>query len=602
MAKKIFSLSLILLLLLSLFNSVLAKTQLEYFTDYYQKDEEYHKVYIEVWEYNVQKDGTLTSGRPRGDLDQTYDEPHSFDANNICEKCGYPRVFEAEVELTETLGIVDISQTVAVFNYFYDKTAKKYSVPMQTEVKQLGIDSYVRVKLNAHRTVRATGEEEDIPWDFVECGILDADGNLVEEGSTDYVIIGDYVYYTKVLPKGYTFYVAYYGRFASYQQLYASSYVNTTPSADAIQGQNFYPDFTTDDPWNNVDIQAKEKDEVDNKAVINYQIIDGEDFGDLEATTDEEQLKDYLMPGDSVEMEVNLEIKGEEGYLYEVLHDVKILSSMAELANSVVENFSILLSVDGGEQQEVYNDDLLEEKQSLGQYVMGQVLNLWYRFTLVEELDNDFESEEITVKAHYDYLIAATPTPSPTPTPTPSPTPAPTPTPSPTPIPTPTPTPSPSPTPTPTPTFTPTPSQSPTPTLIPTPSPTPVITSTPTIEPTNTPTPTIKPTHTPFLKPVIEPTATASPTPTPTPIPTISPEKIEEVRKWVKENPGKPIRPNFSELTDEELEELLEILDYNVPLYGQLLSTGDEIPSLVFTSLGSGLIALAIAILIKKKT
>ena len=568
MTKKIFSLSLILLLLLSLFNSVLAKTQLEYFTDYYQKDEEYHEVYTEVWEYNVQADGTLTSGLPRGDLDQTYNEPHSFDANNICEKCGYPRVFEAEVELTETLGIVDISQTVAVFNYFYDRVAKKYSVPMQTEVKQLGIDSYVRVKLNAHRTVRATGEEEDIDWDFAECGILDADGNLVEEGSTDYVIIGDYVYYTKVLPKGYTFYVAYYGRFASYQQLYASSYVNTTPSADAIQSQNFYPDFTTDDPWNNVDIQAKEKDEVDNKAVISYHIINGEDFGDLEATTDEEQLKDYLMPGDSVEMEVNLEIKGEEGYLYEVLHDVKVLSSMAELANSVIENFSILLSVDGGEQQEVYNDELLTGKQSLGQYIQGQILNLLYKFTLVEELDNDFESEEITVKAHYDYLIAATPTPTPSPTPTP----------------------------------TPTPSQSPTPTLIPTPSPTPVITSTPTIEPTNTPAPTIKPTHTPFLKPIIEPTVTTSPTPTPTPVPTISPEKIEEIRKWVEENPGKPIRPNFSELTDEELEELLEILNYEVPLYGQLLSTGDEIPSWVFISLALGLLALVIVFLLKKNT
>ena len=87
MIKKIFSILLIFILSSPI---VYATTQLETYTQYLQENEEEHKVYIEVWEYNVQPDGTLTSGRPREDLCNTTYEPHNFE-NGICINCQYKK-------------------------------------------------------------------------------------------------------------------------------------------------------------------------------------------------------------------------------------------------------------------------------------------------------------------------------------------------------------------------------------------------------------------------------------------------------------------------------------------------------------------------------
>ena len=687
MKEKIFALCMIFLILIS--SVSFAATQLDTTETIYPKDDTNHYICTEVWEYYVQRDGTLTSGKPREDLSNTILAPHNYNEEGICIDCGYEKdvVFEAEVELTKTLGVVDISQTVAVYNYFYDRVAKKYSVPMQTEVTQNGIDSWVRVKLNAYRTIRSTGENAEIAWDLAEVGILDDQGNLVEEGISDYVLIGDYLYYTKILPKGYTLYVSYYGRFASYQELYSSSYVGTTPNADAVQGENFYPDFSSDDPWNNIDIEAREKDQVDNVSSLVTKILIGEDFGDILANITDENGEDedktqYLLPGDELNLEAELKINGEKGYTYEVIQKIFFNVEMQELLSSILDNFQVFLSVDKQDFVDITTPEMIEQKSSLGSYIEGQILKLIYKIKLATTLNNPFESELFNMLVNYKVKIIATPTPSPTPTPTPTPTstptPTPTPTPSPTPTPTITPTPSPTltptlsptptptlvptPTPTPTPTQTPTPAPtstptptptptlapSPTPTLTPTPTPTisptptPTLTPTPTATPTPTPTPritqvptitptitetpaptltpsptstpviTIKPTLTPTLTPNITPKptpkiitviTTPTPTPTPTPQPTLLPNLREEIVKKssTPTTPQQIFHRKIIKMTEEELDNLLEMLDYETPLYG-MLQTGDDTPPWVFTSLGSGLIALAIAILIKKKT
>ena len=199
MKIKVFALCVALLIFLSSIS--FATTKQETLVYYALKDNDYHSVITEVWEYNVQEDGTLTSGHPIDELSSTVDELHDYDENNICIQCGHEKhvIFEAEVDLSKTLGIVDISQTVSVYNYFYDRETKKYSVPMQTEVKQEGIDSWIRVKLDAYRIVRSTGERAEIGWDVADVGILDENGNLIQENISDYVIKDGYLYYTKSL-------------------------------------------------------------------------------------------------------------------------------------------------------------------------------------------------------------------------------------------------------------------------------------------------------------------------------------------------------------------------------------------------------------------
>lgn len=233
--------------------------------------------------------------------------------------------------------------------------------------------------------------------------------------------------------------------------------------------------------------------------------------------------------------------------------------------------------------------------------------------------------------------IEVTPTPTPTPTPTatvevtPTPTPTPTPTatievtPTPTPTvtvevtPTPTPTATIEVTPTPTPTVEVTPTPTPTITVTPTPTPTPTVTATPTARvvptptatPTITPTPTSTPTVTPIpanrITPeptveVIEDYEIGEPTPTPTieptatPTTTLSPVRLAQIRIQAEQAPKRTYRGSeqFAKFTEEEMEELIDILDYETPLYGGLLQTGDEIPSYVYSFglIGIGLLLL----------
>lgn len=60
-------------------------------------------------------------------------------------------------------------------------------------------------------------------------------------------------------------------------------------------------------------------------------------------------------------------------------------------------------------------------------------------------------------------------------------------------------------------------------------------------------------------------------------------------------------RFRFRKFREEELEELLEIFDYGVPLWGGLLGTGDEVPAYPFVFGGAGLIALVAYLMVNRK-
>jgi hypothetical protein len=96
------------------------------------------------------------------------------------------------------------------------------------------------------------------------------------------------------------------------------------------------------------------------------------------------------------------------------------------------------------------------------------------------------------------------------------------------------------------------------------------------------------------------PTVTPTIEPTPTPKPTLPPETKEKIRTFVQNNPPTKSKPNFSKYTEEELEDLMDLFDYETPLYGGLLQTGDETPIYPFVFAGIGIILLVIVITKKK--
>ena len=59
-------------------------------------------------------------------------------------------------------------------------------------------------------------------------------------------------------------------------------------------------------------------------------------------------------------------------------------------------------------------------------------------------------------------------------------------------------------------------------------------------------------------------------------------------------------RPRYEDYTEEELEELFDLFGYGTPLFG-MLDTGDETPAYPFVFAGIGVIALAVALFIRRK-
>ncbi len=59
--------------------------------------------------------------------------------------------------------------------------------------------------------------------------------------------------------------------------------------------------------------------------------------------------------------------------------------------------------------------------------------------------------------------------------------------------------------------------------------------------------------------------------------------------------------PPFREKTEEELEELIDIFDYDTPLWGGLLGTGDDMPVYPFIFAGIGVAALLVLFLFGRR-
>ena len=84
---------------------------------------------------------------------------------------------------------------------------------------------------------------------------------------------------------------------------------------------------------------------------------------------------------------------------------------------------------------------------------------------------------------------------------------------------------------------------------------------------------------------------------------------LTNVRFTPPEHPTDPNDPDytspaveaFSHLTEEELEEVIELFDYGTPLWDPLLQTGDELPVYPFVFGGIGLVALVVLFILQKR-
>lgn len=319
--------------------------------------------------------------------------------------------YVADVVYTRTLGQVDITMPpqVDVYPAIY---SQKPRVPCQAYATNVGVfDTYVRMKLDTYRTDRYSSAVENIGLEVVDVGYVinnPSGDELPYKSTSNYRVIDGYVYLTEMLPIGSTFYVSYYGCFKDRNEYNRSSYFNTTAVTDAVQTGNFVPDFDSDDPWNGLEIELKQKEPVDPDHELKV-----EERGNLGATSADAFAKDgegnitaadisqHVAPGDRMLLDVTLDVKGEK-HTYRILHDYSLNADMKDLADVLKEELTIQMSVNDA--KAVNLDKLAVELAGMlpGVYKSGDRIDLEYEVYAPKELKNIYASETFTLLANFE--------------------------------------------------------------------------------------------------------------------------------------------------------------------------------------------------------
>lgn len=171
---------------------------------------------------------------------------------------------------------------------------------------------------------------------------------------------------------------------------YQGKDVQLNVTAEAIQADNFKPDFNSASPWNKVktqkaseDVYKLDKVQLSTNAKIEYEnnaqqyiSVPENFFGKL----------GHLLPGDVVEQEVKLDNTTSKEIEYFVT--VKKSSDLSEKQINLLKNLKLTISVDN---KTVYEGNLYDvDKTSLGKYASKQSSNARFIVKVPEELENEY--------------------------------------------------------------------------------------------------------------------------------------------------------------------------------------------------------------------
>ena len=160
--------------------------------------------------------------------------------------------------------------------------------------------------------------------------------------------------------------------------------------AEAIQERNFQPDYTLADPWKNVKPSKSvnstyEINGENSKVVINYE--DNTDK-DISVSNNFFERARKIVPGDSFTDSIKIKNTNKEKTKYYLKfntdrNDIKEINLLSQI--------QLIITKKNG--QVVYNGKLLsEDKILLGEYKLGEIDELYFKVSVPEELDNQFEN------------------------------------------------------------------------------------------------------------------------------------------------------------------------------------------------------------------
>lgn len=265
-------------------------------------------------------------------------------------------------------------------------------------IKNLGEDCYVRVWVSF-----VMKKEVEDP---ISCEDLLGLGE-------DWIRIGDCFYYKNILRnnqytdlfEGYKIpeqWNTRYDESGNIVDYYTDNQVMVRFTADAVQSRNFTPDFQSETPWGEIEIQKCR-----NRDGYEFRVYESSEKTFLSVVYEEEadrllaQPENFfenlgtLMPGDRIRDVIHLENRNKPAVLYfktEVIEEKEILEKIELKISFRKDDAEVLLY------QGPLNSRELSKYESLGEYGTGEAGELIFELSVPEKLDNAYSMNQGKVR------------------------------------------------------------------------------------------------------------------------------------------------------------------------------------------------------------
>lgn len=220
--------------------------------------------------------------------------------------------------------------------------------------------------------------------------------------SDTWIAAGDYYYYPNILDTDDTLDIFQSVQIPSdYANEYAEQELGISIQVDAIQSQNFTPDFTSQTPWGDqiIEICAHNQTEafIKNPYVSHYVEYEGNSHKLVTASKDFFSNLGHIMPGDTLSDE--LVLKNTTNSDAELFFRTELPANLSEAALQLLEKIRLEIYL---ESELLYCGNLkaqvLDKNHSLGIYKSGESQILTFKLHMPESLTNTYALREASVK------------------------------------------------------------------------------------------------------------------------------------------------------------------------------------------------------------
>lgn len=249
-------------------------------------------------------------------------------------------------------------------------------IPLIPRISNIGDECYIRAKISYSKDDNQ----------FVNVDNID-------NKSGDWIKKEGYWYYKKILKSGDN--VDIFKSFIVPLDMpndFQGKYVQLNVTAEAIQANNFKPDFNSESPWYKVKTQKATADsyQLDKIQLSTNAKIEYENNAQKYIEVPENFLGQlgHLIPGDIVEQEIQLNNTTSDDVEYFVT--VKKQSDLSDRQSNLLKNLKLNISVDN---KTVYEGSLYDvEKVSLGKYLNNQTAKAKFSVSVPVDLGNEYSA------------------------------------------------------------------------------------------------------------------------------------------------------------------------------------------------------------------